>query len=794
MAVPDPPFLTPRIMKVLEPSTGQYEVVVQMNPSLASKFPDKPFGTAISAIGLAVKDSDKYPGYTLVSIEPADKGGKDHLWVFQKLDGPEWTTTSNSKESLTPAKFKGQTVVVKTEREVDPDTQPTALTGDLVSSVVTQTQNTGKAVLIDITETITENVIPLAGEEYGDIVTKSVSETLVPDGTPADSGFNVISSVVEPIGNGKSVKQTKTAKGGWSDPVENESSKEVPDLVPAKHRKSVTRGKKTRKVSDIPDAITLGSGETARTYKRETPDRVEETVVTEVLDNNGSPLVGKTITRDGQVGEVIEQLVPDGSGLESSATVVDGSVEALGNGMSVKRTVTVPSVFPNQEFSATRDESIPAKFKVGSVTTTTSESSAGQPSAPGGLGGSVIARSESAVSAHVKRVSTTVREGGETTLTGSQLVSAYGGGVATVTETLGSGGMATGGFGVISSEVTPLGGGKTVTQTVTMEIGGPMSGQNYNQELDLDLPFTESYVGVGASPPKSDVTPVDQWRSKVRTYDLIAIQAKLAAIHITYPSEEMIQLPDVLTRVSVLASRVLSNGDARSWGDSWSYTFDSSVAVAADLSYDITEGYRGPAAAEVHVFFMPQGGGGDSIASMVGAEPWPQYNPQSTRVVISGRGLSKKRSASGSASGGSEAQSGDVQAFTNVAVIPATIHGGLSVDVVYSDSSVSTPLGAEMDMRFRSRIRGALYRRNQKQPAASMKTPEQLEADVHSVEMATDSYSVQLSDAQIEVEPASLPASGVSSIVGGRYLKSSSASFYGYGMMKVTAVVVIVSG
>jgi hypothetical protein len=79
-------------MKVLEPSAGQYEVIVRMDPTMASKFPDKPFGTAITEIGLAAKDTAKYAGYTLVSIEPADKGAKDHYWIFQKLPGTAWTT------------------------------------------------------------------------------------------------------------------------------------------------------------------------------------------------------------------------------------------------------------------------------------------------------------------------------------------------------------------------------------------------------------------------------------------------------------------------------------------------------------------------------------------------------------------------------------------------------------------------------------------------------------------------------------------------------------------------------
>jgi hypothetical protein len=209
MPVPDPPFLIPRILKVLEPSLGQYEVVVRMDPTLASKFPDKPFGIGIGEIGLAAKDSDRYPGYTLVMVEPSDRGGKDHLWTFQKLEGPEWKTTSKSRDKLIPAKFRAQVLVVKTEQEVESGTPPSLLTGNLVSSSVQQTPNTGKAVLTEVTETIDLNALPLVGlRAYDEREVATISEQIVPDGTPVESGPLIISSVVDPLGDGKSVMQT----------------------------------------------------------------------------------------------------------------------------------------------------------------------------------------------------------------------------------------------------------------------------------------------------------------------------------------------------------------------------------------------------------------------------------------------------------------------------------------------------------------------------------------------------------------------------------------------------------
>jgi len=85
--LPEPPSNVPRIVDVLEPSSGHYVVYVRMTTNLASKWPSKPWGTPIENIGLSEKDAALYPGYTLVGIEPM-KGSPDLYWVFEKLPGP----------------------------------------------------------------------------------------------------------------------------------------------------------------------------------------------------------------------------------------------------------------------------------------------------------------------------------------------------------------------------------------------------------------------------------------------------------------------------------------------------------------------------------------------------------------------------------------------------------------------------------------------------------------------------------------------------------------------------------
>lgn len=207
----DPPYSTPRIVEVMDPEVNQHVVMVLMGTHLAAKYPSKPWGTPINEIGLPKRESDLFPGYTLVDFEPV-KDSADLFWIFQNLaTSPTWTTRSNTRDNLTPGKFRGQVSQTKTKQEVVPDTEPDEMTGDLVSSVVEQQDNTGKALKITVIEAIAENAEALIGQQaYVERQIADTSELLVVDGTPADSGLQVASSTVSPLGNGKSVKDTTT--------------------------------------------------------------------------------------------------------------------------------------------------------------------------------------------------------------------------------------------------------------------------------------------------------------------------------------------------------------------------------------------------------------------------------------------------------------------------------------------------------------------------------------------------------------------------------------------------------
>mgnify|MGYP003651379442 CR=1 FL=1 len=209
MALSEPPTNIPRIVEVLDPaSNGYLSVSVRMPTHLGNKFPDEVWGTAIDRVGLAKKDSDRFVGYTLVDIEPM-KGGGDLLWIFEKLDGPTWTTLSSGQENLTPSEFRRLITTTRTKQEVDPTTTPSTITGDLVASTVQRKDNTGKSLKVDTTETIAAGD-PLEGEKTGTWGIEGTTRQPVTEGSTTPSGFLTKGSSVVPLGNGKSIESVET--------------------------------------------------------------------------------------------------------------------------------------------------------------------------------------------------------------------------------------------------------------------------------------------------------------------------------------------------------------------------------------------------------------------------------------------------------------------------------------------------------------------------------------------------------------------------------------------------------
>lgn len=363
MALTDPPTNVPRVVDVQNPASGHYVVVVRVPTNLANKFPDKPWGTPIEDIGLTKADFDKYPGYTLVDVENI-QGSPDLLWIFQKLDGPLWEERSKNTEELTPAKFRRFLTQRKTWQEVEPGTPLSEVgaivdeeTGEeIISSSVKDTQDTGKSLKVDVTETLDLNEDPLVGQLFDPkAAIMDVTEQLVAEETPADTGVNISQSAVGALGNGYAIKETQTARRrntdgttetGWPIGQTKEIGNE--SLIPAKFRSQVVTAVTKEQlelaagdVDDIPDPPAPTGDEVLVRHQKVNDWRVEKTTVTEVIDEEAGPMIGE-LTDTWGINTTSEEVVPEGSAVDSGFGVKSSRVTPIGGDKSIKETENFP--------------------------------------------------------------------------------------------------------------------------------------------------------------------------------------------------------------------------------------------------------------------------------------------------------------------------------------------------------------------------------------------------------------------------------------------------------------------
>jgi hypothetical protein len=203
---PNPGPKDARIANVLKPESGHYVVIVRMTSHMLKDYPDEPWLTDISEIGLPTKDSSKYVGYKLVDIQRID-GTEDHYWLFQKFPGPLWYTHMRGTTSVIPAKFKRFIESIESRQEVVPSTDPDVPAGDLIMSVVQDNDNTGKSLKTNLEEILVIGP-PLEGAQTGTWGTEDTLESLVAEGTAIEEGFGIKQSVTDPLGDGKAIKNT----------------------------------------------------------------------------------------------------------------------------------------------------------------------------------------------------------------------------------------------------------------------------------------------------------------------------------------------------------------------------------------------------------------------------------------------------------------------------------------------------------------------------------------------------------------------------------------------------------
>ena len=379
------------------------------------------------------------------------------------------------------------------------------------------------------------------------------------------------------------------------------------------------------------------------------------------------------ITPQGQIATRTLRLSAEAQSIQPDALLVDGSIEALGDGRTIKTEVKVPTVFDAKTLSASKPDVIPEQFRASAPAETTQETVAQESISMPSLGADDLEKSEQRVTEFTVRKTATSRDNGS----------------------------------------LPT-----------------LQGQDYEPSVNIVVPFEERVVASGSElgDPSRIIDPLSADFDLVREFDLEAIEQELDSIMLEFPTRTTLSLPPVLKGVTVIWSDaeeqglytssgqapIISGSEGRSISESGSASASSSVRP--DFKIDMEQIYANNIPTTSYVFFLKYPVTIQDILNKIGGGviQWPVFKPQSHTLVAKGQSKTVRVSASGSHSytkvrevGGGAGQGGatsyaiskssgsgyggSVQNIAALATIPPCLHGtiiiGSSGDTTASGSA-----------------------------------------------------------------------------------------------------------
>jgi hypothetical protein len=382
----------------------------------------------------------------------------DGTYVVRVTESPKVFSAKTfraEKADLTPQKFRAKQSDLTTEENIEGTAaQPTLgenqflkseqQINEFVKRVTTNTRTT------EISDTLDESVITPEGQLATRTITLSKSaQTLVPSAT-------VIDGNVEELGDGRTVKTEVRVDEVFDGKQE---SLEKPEVIPPEFRASL----QNRTISEIKtgQAISLPSlsqEELSKTIQRVTEHKIRETKVTRPSDDYPK-LTGELVDND-QIKVTRTRTVAKGGQTITPSATVSGSVEALGDGYTLKTEDTKEKFFEGKSFSQEKPDNIPVEFRAEKPVTIEEFTEEGDVQEVS-LADDEISKSEQQVTEFLKRTRTATRDIiGGVTLEGEQID--QDGIKVTVTRSLQDGTQSIAPSATTSGQVEAIGGGKTI--------------------------------------------------------------------------------------------------------------------------------------------------------------------------------------------------------------------------------------------------------------------------------------------------------------------------------------------
>lgn len=259
---------------------------------------------------------------------------------------------------------------------------------------------------------------------------------------------------------------------------------EIPDPVPTRFR--AVAQVKTTETTEMGEASmpVLAAGDISRSEQQLDQYTYRLRIVSRALTVPVS-ITQTKITQDGQVATEVETLA---NGIQTvtpaaGGTTIEGSVENLGNGQSIKRVVSVPGVFTKDTFETEIEDLLPRDFQALLKTRETTEIVAGTATQPVLAVGELSAKEEQ-ISVQLKRVRRKARDIPTLpkALTGKRVLSD--GRLATLTRILAAGAQTiTPTARTVSAEIDALGDGSTVKTQVQADEALPQASTTQEQPV-----------------------------------------------------------------------------------------------------------------------------------------------------------------------------------------------------------------------------------------------------------------------------------------------------------------------
>lgn len=335
-------------------------------------------------------------------------------------------------------------------------------------------------------------------------------------------------------------------------------------------------------------------------------------------------LVNYKMTRDKQLETIVETMDNGVQAIAPGLLVVEDATDNLGNGQSIRTRGTVGNLFDPAEYSRTRPETWPERFRAGIPILTVVHAVPGTASIPT-LAAGDVSRSEKQLDDYTKRTEISNR----------------------------------------NVAVAPV-----------------LQGQEYDQTLDVIVPYIESIspVGTKLGQNRYEVTPLGDGNEEWKSFNIAQVQAALDNFIISFPGTANLQLPDILESVKGIIEENSGDGTydedgyalwtvSGSGGASSSLsirgTGQASAAIIPDLDVQIRQIWANNVPTINYLFFLPMPVTSAQVASkltaLVGSSvlAWPHWNPIAHTITLVGQRLSLQCTAASTwQDGGSSSDSG----------------------------------------------------------------------------------------------------------------------------------------